>query len=126
MKNSNSHFWKSIFRSPITLIVALICLFVFARAAWNIQNSAEIISTKLKESQAEADRLANEKIDLTNKIENLSTSAGVEAELRSKYKAVREGESVAVIVRTDTATDTNEAAVTKTGFWNKIMEFFGW
>jgi cell division protein FtsB len=126
MKNSKS-FWGQIFSSPISLILVMILLFIVARAAWNMKKSASSVSTKLAQTNSELIKLEQEKAELSARISSLSSPAGIESELRTKYRAVKEGESVAVIVDSNsTATpDLENASVGEKSLWSKFLGFFG-
>ena len=62
-------------------------------------------------------------------IAELSTTQGIEAELREKYHAVKEGESVAVIIgasSTGSSSDNNSSVTsTKTSWWGSLLQFIG-
>ncbi len=120
MRNSN----KRIIDSPITLVIALLLCIYLARAVWNIRKSATVAETKLEQAQSEYDRLQKQKTDLSTKIDYLSTPEGVETELRTKYRAVRPGESLAVIVDT-TPTTTVATSTPSQGAWSRILQWFG-
>ncbi len=113
--------------SPITLIIAIVLLFFFTRAAWNMHKSADMIGTKLEHTNNELTSLQIEKANLASKIDSLSSPSGVEYQLRTKYRAVREGESVAVIIDSSATTSSSSENDTQSGkgWWNGVMSFFG-
>ena len=112
--------------NPLMMLIALALLVFLARAAWNVHRSASTVSAKLSQAQAEADKLTAEQQSLSSQIGDLSTPEGLEAELRMKYRAVKTGESVAVIVTDDQASSSDDtASSTQAGLWDRMLGFFG-
>jgi cell division protein FtsB len=125
MQNGNYTSWKKILSSPIAFFLVLVVFVVLARSAWNMYKSAEVSSTKLAHSEAELSRLQSDQEALVAKVAVLSTPAGVENELRSKYRAVKEGESVAVIVKDDKPVAPQATSTSKVSWWRSVVGFFG-
>jgi len=122
--------------NPLMMLIALALLFFLARAAWNVHRSAGLVSTRLSQAQAEKDKLDAEKQSLSSKIGDLSTPSGLESELRIKYRAVKEGESVAVIVNKDQTTSSSSPSnllnssnssnlSRQMGWWDKMLSMIG-
>ena len=125
MRNSNQSVWPRIVRSPVTLVIGILLFIFLARAVWNVRMAEKVVTTKLREEQAEIVRLQDQKQDLAGKVEYLSTKSGIETELRSKYRAVRPGESVAVIVDDASSTAPVATSTPKVSWWNNVLGFFG-
>lgn len=116
--------WKKIASSPILIFVLLILAFFLMRAVSNVGDKVTRIDQKLANANNEYQKLIDREKSLKEKVDFLSTDAGVEAELRSKYKAVAEGEMVVVILDDKkSTTSTSTVVVEKKGFFKKI---FGW
>ena len=98
MKYSNKPIFERIAASPLALIAALVVLGFLIKAAWGSHQKAVQSSQKLSTEQAELAKLEQNQNDLSSQVAYLSTDQGVEAEMRTKFKAVKEGEQVAVIV----------------------------
>jgi len=96
--NRSISIWKTIISSPISLIVLVIFFAVLAKATWNIRQKSLISSSRLNQARVELIKLEMRGGDLESKIGRMSTEQGIEAELRTKYRATKEGEMVAVIV----------------------------
>lgn len=84
---------------------------------------------RLALSEAAYERLSLRHDSLAAKVDYLSTSEGVESEIRTKFRAVEEGESVAVIVsepgaKADISSSTSRT-VTKRSWWQKIAWMLG-
>ena len=76
-------------------------------------------------SLKDLNELKDRKDKLASEIDNLNTASGLEAEIRSKFSVVKQGEQVIVVVPADTATTT---AAEQPGFirnlWNRFMNIF--
>lgn len=98
MKYGNRSVWRRFISSPISLVVLVIALVVLIRASSNIHDKARLSATKLEQAQNSLNTLVDHQRDIAAKVDYLSTDQGIEAEMRTRYHAVKEGESVAVIV----------------------------
>ncbi len=127
---------RMIFSSPITLVVVIVIFIFFVKVVWNMRERLISSKLRLETAQSELAKLEDHRIALANKIQYLSTEQGIEAELRTKYRAVREGESVAVIVENDqvasalqvsssSESDVLQKGETKRGWFGKLLEFVG-
>jgi len=130
MKPRNRPRWKSAMSSPLLLIAALIVLVFLLRAVWNIRAKADLGEARLVKAQAKLVRLQSDQVDLTRKAGDLSTDAGIEIEMREKYRAVGPGESVAVIIDSSVTARsvdiaTGSPADSRTGFWRGLLEMLG-
>jgi cell division protein FtsB len=116
--------------SPISLVAALIILVLLLRAAWNIHDKSRLSETRLDKAEIELAKLQDDHKELSEKSADLATDAGLENEMREKYRAVRPGESVAVIVDNAEPTGlslstTSSATTVNRGFWRSILALFG-
>ena len=126
MAYGNRSPWKRLIYSPAGIIIGLIGLFILVRAAWNIHEKAVVAGERLSEAQSELTGLEQQKQALSDSIAYLSTPAGIEAELRDKYHAVKQGESVAVIVDDQpTATASPASSTPQASWWSRFMSFIG-
>jgi len=123
---------KSFLASPFILIGAVIILFFLANATWNISSRLDLSEKKRLQAEAEMNRLVDHQDRLAAEVAFLSTEQGLQSELRTKYRAIKEGESVAVIVDSEqpaeiiqptTTTDTSPAE--KKGWWSNLLHFLG-
>ncbi len=130
MKYGNRSIWKKIGNSPLTLLVILIISVLLVRATFNIREKTLLGQEKLSRAEAELIKLEEKKKVLTDRVAYLSTEQGVEAELRTKYRAVKEGESVAVILDDKnqaaalvaSSADTSDADLS---WWGRFIRFVG-
>ena len=130
MKYGNRPLSKKILQSPIAIIVAIILLVILARAAWGIRVKAIASATRLSQAESELSKLKAHEKDLSDQVRYLSSESGIESELRTKYRAVKDGESVAVILdRSQTASVEDASSTNQTvasvGWWQRLIEFFG-
>jgi cell division protein FtsB len=130
MKYSNRSLWRRFISSPFSAVALVVVVFILARAAINIQGKVETSAVKLEQAQAEYARLSQRQQDISRRVDYLSTDQGVEAEIRTKYHAIKEGEQVAVIVDGSQAANALQSAsgtqATSTpGFWRRLLRTFG-
>ena len=130
MRYGNRSTWQKLVSSPLSMIAAAILLAVLARAAWNISDKAAASETRLAAAAAELSTLRERQGELQAGVARLSTPEGIEAEIRNKYHATKEGESVAVIVdgsrvaAAATASATTSASAER-GFWQRLLRLAG-
>jgi len=127
MKYSNKPFYERVAASPLALIAILVVLGFLTKAAWSIHAKASQSSQKLALEQAELAKLQKNQNDLSSQVAYLSTDQGVEAEMRSKFKAVKDGEQVAVIVddQSQTAAAIEATSTPSVGWWGRFLRFLG-
>lgn len=118
-----------IINSPVSVVGALILLVILARTTWNIRQKAILSDLKLSQAQTEYAKEQARQKSLQAQVSYLSTDQGIEAELRDKYRAVKEGESVAVIIdgQTDAvpATSTVGPTLKAESWWREMLSLFG-
>ena len=115
MKYGKFSIRKRLRSSPVILIVAVFVFALLFKAVWGIYGKSGASAAKLSQAQTELARLKVQEEDLSERVNYLSTEGGIEAELRTKYRAVKEGESVAVIVdRPETASAADRLASSTT------------
>jgi cell division protein FtsB len=128
MRYGNRSPWKRFLYSPVSIVIGFILIFILIRAGCNIHDKAIQAEERLNEAQSELSGLQQQKEALSSSIDYLSTPAGVEATLRDKYHAVKEGESVAVIVDPSSGTASSTASsspVPLASWWSQLMDFIG-
>ncbi len=126
MKYGNRSPWKRHLASPLALILSFILVILLARASFSISQKSTLSASRLAQAQVEFQKLKTRQEDLSNKVGKLSSDGGLESEIRSKYRAIKEGESVAVIVDDNKGTSTATTSVpTKSGWWRRMMSKIG-
>lgn len=112
---------KSWFYSPIIAVI----LMVFV--AWG---GVSVVRAFTKQGEAlksrndyrvQLEELNQKQADLATRIENLSTDRGLEAEVRTRYRVVKPGEQLVIVV------DNEESKSGEKGdsWWKKVKAFAG-
>ncbi len=101
-----------IYSAPTAVLLFIIILFL-ARASWNSYHTYSNSKASSNNSYLELKSLRDRENYLKERINFLNTDEGVEAEIRSKYKAVKEGEEMTVIVEDDSINNTIRSTSTK-------------
>ncbi len=111
---------RKILYSPLVLIILALVLVVLIRGVWNVYNKERLSSENLEQEQAELAKLEERERSLASSFDYLKTDQGIESEIRTKFRAVKEGEKVSVII--DDKTPTSSATTTqKHGFWYNLF-----
>ena len=119
--------WRAVVSSPFTIVALVVALAFMSRAAFGIYEKDKSSSTRLDQAQADLIKAQAEQAVLSVRIQYLSTDSGVEAALRQKYRAVKDGESVAVVMGATGSTGFAPSAATtspKGWIWT-FLQFFG-
>ena len=114
---------RRILYSPWTLLaLAMVCAFML-RATWNVYQKERTSADALSVSNRELDKLSTRQAALSDSVSYLSTPQGVETEIRKKFRAVKEGEAVAVILEDASTTSASSTAASR-GFWGGLWHWF--
>jgi hypothetical protein len=114
---------RKIMYSPWTLILLSILTIFLFKAAWNVHTKERSSAEALARSTAELIKLEGRETSLTSAVAYLGTPAGVETEIRTKFRVAKEGESVAVILE-DAPTTTSTTTIKKGGFRYRLTHLF--
>ncbi len=126
MKYRNRRNWKRVIASPVALVIFTIAFAVVFKATWNMAEKSRGSAERLAQAQTALDNLKSREGSLKEQVAYLSTDEGVEAELRSKFRAAMEGESVAVIVGESSSESSQESTTTqKSPWWRRLLRFVG-
>ncbi len=108
--------------SKITLVVLFLISSYAVYSTYNVylkktksQKDLELIEKKLSD-------LEQKNRELDGQIELLSTSYGVEREIRSKFFVTKSDENMVVVVDEP---ETKKTEIVKKNTWQKILDFFG-
>lgn len=113
---------KSWFYSPILAVVLLVLVVWTGIATFSaFQKQHEAIELRDEAVREKTDLMAKQN-DLNQKIQNLSTDEGMEAEVRERYRVVKPGEQLVIVVDNK---DPNASPTTPPTFWQKVKEFVG-
>jgi Tfp pilus assembly protein PilX len=114
---------RKIMYSPWILLLLFVLTLFLVKAAWNVHTKERASSEALARSTAELAKLEAREASLTSAVAYLGTPAGVETEIRTKFRVAKEGELVAVILE-DAPTTTSTTTITKGGFWYRLTHLF--
>ena len=110
--------------SPIITVVLTIGMIWGARVVIGIyMKNREAVALK-NQSNQELLQLKEKETQLRGKIEFLSTDRGLEEEVRNRYRAVKPGEQLVIIIDDPQTTNQSDQVKNKT-FWQKIKYFVG-
>ncbi len=110
--------------SKASLIILALILFFMAKGVYAVYE-------KERESRAEVDRIAKQKAELQQrydfiqeKSDHLKSTEGIEAEIRSKFDVVKEGEGMIVIVDKNVTTIEEDRRGVLKKFWDSVVGVF--
>ena len=89
------------FYSPVTIIIFIIAIAFLARAAWSIHGKYDVSKDRLEQAKSQLAALKDQESDLSQSIARLSTASGTEEVIRTDFRVVKPGESLAVIIDND-------------------------
>lgn len=118
-----AHKKKSWVHSPLlaVFLVVVLCWGLFVVYRMYIKNRESVALRN--QFQNELDALNQKQDELSGKIKNLSTDRGLEAEVRNRYRVIRPGEQLVIVVDNDSKNPQN--ASEKPSFWVRMREFLG-
>jgi cell division protein FtsB len=96
---------------------------ILIRSLWDVYQKEQLSAKNLLREQIEFDKLTSREKSLVSSIDHLKTEQGVESEIRNKFRVVKEGEQVAVIVDNN-ASNMSSVATTTHSFWYKLFHWF--
>jgi hypothetical protein len=115
---------KKIIYSPAVLILLGIILLIILNGVWNIHSKAILSKNNLNREQIELNKIIEREKNLESSLEYLKTDQGIENEIRSKFRAVKEGEKLAVILDDNPSTSTSTITEQNKSLWNRIISWF--
>jgi cell division protein FtsB len=115
---------RRILYSPLSLLVLAVIAVVFVKGAWNVYQKEAASGDYLAQAQAQFAKVNATDQDLSQSVAALQTQQGIEADIRQKFRVVKPGEQIAVIVD-DNASGSDSVATSSPGIWASIAHFFG-
>jgi cell division protein FtsB len=115
---------RKILYSPIVIVVLALIIIILVRGVWGVYMKANISMENLEKEKLELQKLSIRQENLASSIDYLKTDQGIENEIRTKFRAVKEGEKVVIIVDNQVTPTTSPAiASTTRGIWYKIFHW---
>ncbi len=106
-----------------TVIFLLFVVFVFLlHATYKVYQKQRLSQHNLDQVAQEYNKLEQREQRIKSSVDYLQTDKGVEAEIRSKFRAVKPGEQVAIIINDEVKKEIPTAP--KQSLWVKIIDFF--
>ena len=106
-------------------VLAVLCALIVI-AAWNtldMYKKWRLSEEALEQARASYGSLEARAGFLDTKIGELSTEAGIEAEVRERFGVAKPGEAVIVVLSDD---DEHEFVEEDEGWWARVRGWFGW
>jgi cell division protein FtsB len=113
---------RKVLYSPIIVLILAILFVILFRGAWGVYKKDKLSHYNLDQEKKELDKIMKRQESLETALAYLSTDRGVESEIRSKFRAVKQGEKISVIID-DEKPEATSSTTTKKSFWYKI---FNW
>lgn len=108
--------------SPIVLVLLFVMFGISAKGLWGVYTKEKLSRENLEKEQMELARLESREKILASSINYLKTEQGLENEIRTKFRAVKENEKVAVIIDDGVGTKEEvEVSTTTKGFWYNLF-----
>ncbi|MFA7252879.1 MAG: septum formation initiator family protein [Candidatus Paceibacterota bacterium] len=114
---------KKILYSRTTLVVLGLIIILLINSVWGVYKKRAISKENLDKAQASLDNLQAREETLSNEIERLKSTAGVEEEIREKFGLVKPGEEVIIVVDAENKLTVENIAENR-NFWQKMIEWF--
>ena len=123
---NNKKTYKKIIYSPFTLFLIFVVLLILLRALWGVYKKEQTSEQYLEQEQQQLTSITSRQKELAQSVDYLKTDAGVEAEIRSKFRVVRDGESIAVLIDNDASTTPKTATTTvQKSWWRSFWDSVG-
>jgi cell division protein FtsB len=111
---------RKVLYSPITLIILAVILLVLIKGVWSVYTKENVSSYNLEQEKNELAKLIDREKSLAASFEYLKTDQGIESEIRTKFRAVKDGEKISVIID-DRGSTTQATTTEKNGFWYNLF-----
>jgi len=114
---------RQLLYSKVTYVILAIIVLLLLNSVWNLYFTERDTRLQRKKLEKEFAALEKQEILLRAEIERLSTTQGVEEEIRSKFEVSKERENVMVIINPE---EKNPDALPEgqKGFWTNIFRIF--
>lgn len=115
---------RKILYSPIILLTLILLLVILIRGLFGVYKKAQLSARNLERERIELEKLISREKSLASSIDYLKTEQGIEDEIRTKFRVVKEGESVAVIVDKQPPVIPSVSTSTNAGnFWSRLFHW---
>ena len=112
---------KKVLYSRAMFVVLLVVIAFAGKATWSVYQKEKTSQVYLDRLQAEITELKQRQDYIKSGIGKLGTSRGIEEEIRQKFKVVKDGEAMAILIDDESAVATSSP---EKGFWSTIVDVF--
>jgi cell division protein FtsB len=113
---------KKILYSRTSIFILLVITVFLAHATFGVYQKAALTRENVLQIEKEKYDLDSRHQTLEKAVAYLQTDEGIETEIRRKFRAIKPGEQVAVIINTEVKKESMPAP--NHSFWMKIKDFF--
>jgi cell division protein FtsB len=114
--------FRKIVNSKIIVVGLLVLLVFMLQATWNVFKKQQDSAANVSEASRELKKLEDRQQLLETEIARLSTDAGIEEEIRSKFSVLKPGENLIVIV--DEKGSSTVEVQKQESWWGKFKNLF--
>jgi cell division protein FtsB len=115
--------WRRVVYSKTILVILLILLVWLGNSTYGIYTKQQKSQNNLARTQEELKDLEKRQQDLQAKIQRLNQATGVDEEIINKFRMVKEGEKMIVLVDTPEV-DTSISTVTEKSWLDVVKSWF--
>tara|TARA_Y100000031_G_scaffold155630_1_gene206993 strand:- start:1660 stop:2049 length:390 start_codon:yes stop_codon:yes gene_type:complete len=118
---------KSILYSPLTASLLLLAVFFVLHTVWNIFTTYQQTKQNYEIVREEYAELVDRKENIEERVGQLSTEQGVEAEIRNKFGFIKEGEEVIIIAEPPVGFENNvieDSSKNTLNMFNFVFDMF--
>lgn len=108
----------------MSIFFLFLIFIILLQATYSVYKKERATRQNLLRSISESEKLKNRKEELGKLVKYLETDEGIESEIRSKFRGIKDGEQVAIIVDSNPV-KKEQAEVVEESLWVKIKSFFG-
>jgi cell division protein FtsB len=107
-------------------LILFVLMVLAARGAWGMYERFAAASSEAAAAKTKLNEMRERKAEIAAEVKNLSTSRGIEAEIRERYGVAKSGEGKIEIVHNSTAEEFLEAEDTQGIFSRIFRSLFIW
>lgn len=113
---------RKVLYSRTTIFILFLIVLFLAQATWKVYKKEKITRDNLNQVADEYKKLETRERAIKSSVDFLQTDKGVESEIRSKFRAVKPGEQVAIIINDEVKKEVSPPPPET--FWMKVKKFF--
>ena len=115
---------KNFMHSRAALSVLGILVILLGGSALSVYEKSRDVVRNKRLAEDNLESLKKKQAELKEKIDGLKTDAGMEEAIRDKYRAVKEGEGLIVIVDENASASGSRSAPPEKNWWQAVKDFF--